>query len=76
MSTSPGSFSLTVQQKVHDTFRIKATGINPESDVRQSVEASLDDLLKLVDRPAVGCGLDLGSERRGLGVISVAIAVG
>jgi hypothetical protein len=50
-------------------LRIKATGINPESNVRQAIEAPLDDALKLVDRPAAGRGLDTAGERGGLGVI-------
>ena len=54
---------------IDHTLRIKATGIDPESNVGQAIEATLDDLLKLVDRPAVGCGLDPAGELRGLGVI-------
>ena len=65
----PDSFSLAVKQKIHHTLRIEAAGINPESNVRQAIEASLDDRLKLVDRPAVGCSLNSGGELRGLGVI-------
>ena len=65
----PDSFSPAVKQKIHHTLRIEATGINPEPNVRQAIEAPLDDHLKLVDRPAVGCGLDSGGERRSLGVI-------
>jgi hypothetical protein len=56
--------------------RIKATGVNPESDARQAIEAPLNDLLKLVDRSAVGGGLDPAGELRCLGVIYVAVAVG
>jgi hypothetical protein len=58
-----------VQQEIHETLRIKATGINPESIVRQAIEAPFDDLLGLVDWSAVGCGLDPPGERRGLRVI-------
>jgi hypothetical protein len=72
----PGSFSPAVQQKIHHTLRIKATGINPEPNARQAIEAPLDDLLKLVDRPTVGGGLDPACELCGLGVICVAVAVG
>jgi len=35
--------SPAVQQKIHHTLRIKATGINPEPNVRQAIEAPLDD---------------------------------
>jgi hypothetical protein len=49
--------------------RIEATGINPASNVQQAIEAPLDDALKLVDRPAVGRGLEAGGELRGLRVI-------
>jgi hypothetical protein len=57
-------------------LRIKATGINPEPNARQAIEAPLDDLLKLVDRPTVGGCLDPAGELCGLGVICVAVAVG
>ncbi|MGB6453920.1 MAG: hypothetical protein WBH47_05440 [Streptosporangiaceae bacterium] len=50
-------------------MRIDASGIYPESDVRQVVKAPLDDLLTLVNRPAFGCGFDPAGERRRLGVI-------
>ena len=72
----PGSFSPAVQQKIHHTLRIKATGINQEPNARQAIEAPLDDLLKLVDRPTVGGCLDPAGELCGLGVICVAVAVG
>jgi hypothetical protein len=65
----PDSFSPAVWQKIHHALRIDATGINPEPNGRQAIEASLDDLLKLVDRPTVGCGLHSGGELRSLGVI-------
>ena len=65
----PDSLSPAVQQKIDHTLRIEATGIDPQSNVGQAIEATLDDLLKLVDRPAVGCGLDRPRELRGLGVI-------
>jgi len=65
----PDSFSPAVQQMIDHTLRIEATGIDPESSVAQAIEATLDDLLKLVDRPAVGGGLDPAGELRGLGVI-------
>ena len=71
----PEGLSLAVQQKIHHALRGEATGINPESNVRQAIEAPLDDGLKLVDRPAGGRGLDTGGERRGLGVIWLAVAV-
>ena len=65
----PDSFSPAVQQKIDHTVRIKATGIDPESNVGQAIEATLDDLLKLVDRTVGGRGLDPAGEPRGLGVI-------
>jgi hypothetical protein len=43
--------------------------------VRQAVKATLDDPFELVDRPAVRRGLHTGGERRGLGVIAVAVPV-
>jgi len=60
---------------IHHTVRIQAARINPESNVRQAIEAPFDDLLKLVNRLAVGRGTESVGERRGLGVIRVAVAV-
>jgi hypothetical protein len=65
----PGSVSPAVDQKIHHALRIHAAGIKPESNVRQAIEATFDDLRKLVDWPALGCGPDPAGERRGLGVI-------
>jgi hypothetical protein len=58
----PDSFSPAVQQKIHHTLRMKATGISPEPNARQAIEAPLDDLLELVDRSAVRGGLDPACE--------------
>ena len=71
----PGSFGPAVQQKIHHALRIEVSGINPEPARRQVIEALLDHPFELVNRLAVGCGLDTGGERRGFGVIAVAVAV-
>jgi len=63
-----GGLGPAVQQQVHHGVRIKVTGIDTESDIGQVIEAPLDDILELVDRPALGRGLDLVGEGRGLGV--------
>lgn len=65
----PEGLSLAVQQKIHHALRVEGTGINPESDVRQAIQAPFDDALKLVDGPAAGRGVDTGGECRGLGVV-------
>jgi hypothetical protein len=49
----PGSVSPAVQQKVHHALRIEASGIYPEPNVRQAIEALLDDPLEIVDRPTI-----------------------
>ena len=64
----PGGFGPAVQQKIHHALRVEAARINPESNVRQAIEAPLDDALELVDRSAVGCRLNTGGECRSLGM--------
>jgi len=56
-------------------LRIEASGIYPESDVRQAIQAPLDHPFELVNRLAICCCLDTGSELRGFWVIRVAVAV-